>query len=152
MSKSRIAVVTDSSAYLPTAALEGLNVFVIPLWLNWDGEQFLDGVDIDPPTFYSRLTKSKTLPTSSQSSVSEFENFFLKVAEKSDVIVSVLASSKISGTVASAQAAKKALAELTIRVVDSLAASMAWVLSCWQLLVQHLRVRLWSRSLRRQRR
>ncbi|MCJ7624908.1 MAG: DegV family protein [Anaerolineaceae bacterium] len=124
MSKTRIAVVTDSSAYMPASSLEGLNVSVIPLWLNWDGEQFLDGVDIDPPTFYSRLKKSKTLPTSSQPSVKEFEDFFRKVAEKSDAIVSVLASSKISGTVASAMAAQKNLSEKTIRVVDSLAASM----------------------------
>ena len=72
----KIVIVTDSSASIPPGTRDGLNISVIPLWLNWDGENLRDGVDIDPPTFYRRLKGSKTLPTSSQPSVREFENFF----------------------------------------------------------------------------
>ena len=124
MGDHRIVVVTDSSAHIPESALEGLDVSVIPLWLFWGGERFRDGVDIDPPTFYRRLKESRELPTSSQPSVGEFVDFFRQVAVEADAIVSVLASSKISGTVASAQAAQAQLPELTIRVVDSLSSSM----------------------------
>ncbi len=124
MSNHKIAVVTDSSAYIPKDALEGLNVSVIPLWLIWDDERFRDGVDIDPPTFYRRLKESRTLPTSSQPSPGEFAAFFRQVAAEADAIISVLVSSKISGTIASAQAAQAQLPELTIRIVDSLSSSM----------------------------
>jgi DegV family protein with EDD domain len=124
VSNRKIAVVTDSSAYVPEAALEGLNVAVIPLWLIWDNERFRDGVDIDPPTFYRRLKQSRSLPTSSQPSRREFMTFFERVATEADAIVGVLASSKISGTVASAQAAQAQLPGMTIRVVDSLSSSM----------------------------
>lgn len=124
MSNHKIAVVTDSSAYIPKGALEGLNVSVIPLWLIWDDERFRDGVDIDPPTFYRRLKESRTLPTSSQPSPGEFAAFFRQVAAEADAIISVLVSSKISGTIASAQAAQAQLPELTIRIVDSLSSSM----------------------------
>lgn len=124
MSNHKIVVVTDSSAYIPKGALEGLNVSVIPLWLIWDDERFRDGVDIDPPTFYRRLKESRTLPTSSQPSPGEFAAFFRQVAAEADAIISVLVSSKISGTIASAQAAQAQLPELTIRIVDSLSSSM----------------------------
>lgn len=124
MSNHKIVVVTDSSAYIPKGALEGLNVSVIPLWLIWDDERFRDGVDIDPPTFYRRLKESRTLPTSSQPSPGEFAAFFRQVAAEADAIISVLVSSKISGTIASAQAAQAQLPEITIRIVDSLSSSM----------------------------
>ena len=60
----KIAIVTDSSAYLPEELIADLPVFVIPLWLMWDGESYHDGIDIHPAEFYQRLKESKTLPTS----------------------------------------------------------------------------------------
>jgi len=120
----RITVVTDSSAYVPASSLHGLDVSVIPLWLIWDNQRYRDGVDIDPATFYSRLKTSKTLPTSSQPSPEEFIAFFQQLLPETDAIVNVLASSQISGTVASANAAKEQLPDLNIRVVDSLSSAM----------------------------
>jgi DegV family protein with EDD domain len=120
----RIIVVTDSSAYIPETALAGLDVAVIPLWLFWDCDRLQDGIDIDPPTFYNRLKQSKSLPTSSQPSPAEFVKFFEQVAPEGEAIVAVLASSKISGTVASARAAQELLPTRNIRVVDSLSSSM----------------------------
>ena len=124
MNKHSIAIVTDSSAYIPQSALEGLNVHVIPLWLIWEGERFRDGVDIDPPTFYHRLRGSKALPTSSQPSPGEFAAFFQQVGAEADTIVNVLVSAKISGTIVSAQAAREQLPEMRIRIVDALSSSM----------------------------
>lgn len=124
MTNRKIAIVTDSSTYLPPSVLEGLNVSVIPLWLIWNGESLLDNIDIDPPTFYKRLRTSKTLPTSSQPTVQEFMDFYRKTAEKCDTIVNVLVSSKISGTIANAKAAIKALPKLDIHLVDTLSSSM----------------------------
>ncbi|NIS78670.1 MAG: DegV family EDD domain-containing protein [Anaerolineales bacterium] len=124
MGGQKIAIVTDSSAYIPEDAQVGLNISVIPLWLIWDEERYRDGVDITPQAFYDRLRKSDTLPTSSQPSAKEFETFFREVGEQCDAIVAVLASSKISGTVASAQAALSELPDFTIRIVDSYSSSM----------------------------
>jgi DegV family protein with EDD domain len=125
MSNHKIVVVTDSSAYIPPKALGGLNIPVIPLWLIWGDERFRDGVDIDPPTFYRRLREDKTFPTTSQPSVGEFEDFFRQVGAGAEAVVGVFVTSKLSGTVANAQAVQAALTESTIRVVDSLSVSMA---------------------------
>ena len=124
MNPKRIAIVTDSSAYLPKEALAGLDVHVIPLWLLWEGENLRDGVDIDPPTFYQRLRTAKSLPTSSQPTVAEFVDFYQQVAQNADTIVSVLVSAKISGTIASAAAAIEQLPDLDIHLVDSYNCSM----------------------------
>jgi DegV family protein with EDD domain len=126
MSTHKIAIVTDSTAYLPEHTRQGLDLSVIPVWLIWDGENFRDGVDIEPAAFYRRLQGSKTLPTSSQPSSQEFGSFFQQVKAETgaEAIVSVLVSSKISGTICSAQAAAAEHPELNIRIVDSLSCAM----------------------------
>ena len=124
MSGEKVIVITDSSASLPDQILKGLDLRMIPLWLVWDNETFMDGVDIDPQTFYSRLRDSTTLPSSTQPSVQEFVDFFQECKKDADAIVCVLASSKISGTVDSAQSAKEKVPDLPIRIVDSLFSAM----------------------------
>jgi len=127
MNNHKIAVVTDSSAYIPKEALAGLDIPVIPLWLIWGDERFRDGMDIDSPTFYHRLQGAKTFPTTSQPSAGEFIDFFRRVAAENDTdtIVGAYISSRISGTVASAEVAKAQLPKLNITIIDSLGTSMS---------------------------
>jgi DegV family protein with EDD domain len=124
VSNRRVVVVTDSSAYIPEEALGGLDIPVIPLWLMWGDERFRDGVDIDPPTFYQRLRTDETCPTTSQPSAGEFLDFFREVGTGADAVVGIFVTSKLSGTVANAQAAQAELPDVTVRVVDSLSTSM----------------------------
>jgi DegV family protein with EDD domain len=121
-----VAVVTDSTAYIPDAALNGLDIPVIPLWLIWDDERYRDGVDIDPQTFYRRLQECDTIPSTSQPSVGEFVDFYRRVAEEKETssIVGAYISSKISGTVASAEAAAAQVPELDVTVINSFSTSM----------------------------
>ncbi|TFG47940.1 MAG: DegV family protein [Anaerolineales bacterium] len=123
MNDKKILVVTDSSASLPAELQAELDIRVIPLWLIWDDQCFRDGVDIDPHTFYQRLKDSKTLPSSTQPSAVEFKDYFQKLAGECDGIVSVLASSRISGTVDSAESAREMIT-VPVRVVDSLFSAM----------------------------
>jgi fatty acid-binding protein DegV len=52
MSKTRVAIVTDSTAYIPADLVEQYNIHVIPQILCWEEEDLLDGVDITPTAFY----------------------------------------------------------------------------------------------------
>ena len=124
MSAKKISIVTDSSAYIPDEFMSGLDIHVIPLWLIWDEDRLLDGIDIQPPAFYERLRTSKSLPTSSQPSAKEFERFFVECGMDCDAVVAVLVSTKISGTIACAQAALNEIHDLPIQIVDSYASSM----------------------------
>ena len=119
MNLQKIIIATDSSASIPDELRTKLDICVIPLWLIWDNESYRDGVDILQHAFYQRLKTSSTLPSSAQPSVEQFREFFLNCSRESDAIVSVLVSSRISGTVDSALAAKKLIPDHPIRVVDS---------------------------------
>lgn len=126
MGTQQIAVVTDSTAYLPPDVLERLGISVIPLNVVWGDEVLKDGVDIEPTAFYERLQSDKVLPGTSQPSAGEFVDFFRQVAEqaRTDTVVGFFISSGLSGTVASAEAAKGLLPDLHVEVVDSLFTSM----------------------------
>jgi DegV family protein with EDD domain len=126
MTDPRVAVVTDSTACIPREALDGLNIPAIPLWLIWEDERYRDGVDITPKAFYRRLRQRDSIPSTSQPSVGEFVAFYRQVADEAgtDTIVGAFISSKISGTVASAQAAVAQVPELNVTVIDSFSTSM----------------------------
>ncbi len=126
MTDKTVAVVTDSTACIPDEALRGLEIPTIPLWLIWEDERYRDGVDITPESFYHRLQKRDTIPSTSQPSVGEFVDFYRRVAKErqTDTIVGAFISSKISGTVASAEAAAAEIPELSITIIDSFSTSM----------------------------
>ncbi len=122
---AKIAVVTDSSAYIPSALLKGLPIFTIPLVVLWDGQTYLDGKDILPSAFYERLKTSKTSPTTSQPSPKAFIDFYKPLLNQGYEILSIHISTKLSGTIDSANQAKQALGDERIHVFDSTSASMA---------------------------
>ena len=124
MGSDKIVVVTDSSAYIPEEALGDLSIPVIPLWVHFGDERFRDGVDIDPPTFYQRLQTGAAFPKTSQPSAGEFWDFFRQAGAEAAGLVGIFVTSKLSGTVANAEAARAELSDMLIRVVDSLSTSM----------------------------
>jgi DegV family protein with EDD domain len=122
---NQVAIVTDSTAYLPSAILEKYSIEVIPLVLIWDGETYQDGIDITPVEFYTRLASSDSLPSTSQPSVEAFKESFQTLLDQGKDVAAILISSGISGTVNSAFQAKTALNTDRIEIVDSRTAGMA---------------------------
>jgi DegV family protein with EDD domain len=113
-----VRIVTDSTCDLPPETVARLGVTVVPLTILWDGEELLDGIDIDAPAFYDRLRKSATLPKTSQPSVDRFVAAYRAIPE-SDEVVSIHISSRMSGTINSATAAREQLSGRRIEIVDS---------------------------------
>jgi len=122
---NQVAIVTDSTAYLPTPILEKHSIEVIPLVLIWDGETYQDGIDITPAAFYTRLASSDSLPSTSQPSVEAFKESFQTLLDQGKDVAAILISSGISGTVNSAFQAKTALNTDRIEIIDSQTAGMA---------------------------
>jgi len=120
---ARIAIVTDSSSYLPKDFVEHYNIRVVPLSIHWDDKTYMDGIEITPVEFYERLGKSSTIPSTSQPSAGDFLQIFKELAPHFDGIIVLLISSGISGTVASAKTAKSMFSEVSVEVVDSLSVS-----------------------------
>jgi len=116
---TKIAIVTDSTAYLPQDFVKRHNIRVIPLSIHWDDITYMDGVDITPTQFYGRLEKSSTIPSTSQPSVGNFLQAFKELAPHYDGIIVPLISSGISGTVVSAKTAASMFLEVPVEVIDS---------------------------------
>ena len=116
---SKIAIITDSTAYLSQETVDQYGIHVLPLKVHWEGETFRDNVDIHPQNFYEDLEKTEWLPTTSQPSMQEFLNLYEKVAPDVDAIIVILISSGISGTVDSARSAAQEFDKVPVEVVDS---------------------------------
>lgn len=123
-SRRRVAVVTDSTAYLPPESVKQYDICVVPLHLMLSGESWLDGVEIDPPTFYEKLVATTDFPTTSQPNVGTFQEIFADLGRTAETVVAILISSDLSGTIASARGAAANLPDQDIRIIDSRATSM----------------------------
>ncbi|MDY6874043.1 MAG: DegV family protein [Chloroflexota bacterium] len=121
----KVAIITDSSAYLPQDIVEDLGIHVVPLTLHWDGESFRDGEDIQAEEFYQRLLNSDTIPITSQTTVSEFNTVFKSLLDQDMAVFAMLISSGLSGTVESALQAKEGFGDAPLAVMDSQLVSMA---------------------------
>jgi len=122
---NKVAIVTDSTAYLPPDILEEYQIQVIPLSLIWDDDSYQDGVDITTTQFYNRLEKSPTLPSTSQPPAGEFKDCFSALLESGKDVLAILISAGISGTINSALQAQADLDPSRIEVIDSKTAAMA---------------------------
>jgi DegV family protein with EDD domain len=122
---STVAVVTDSTADVPARLIEDLGIHVVPLNLEIDGEVYQDRVSITPREFMQRLITSNRFPTTSEPSPSHFLQLYKRLAESHDQIISIHVSSRLSGTVQSANQARDLITNsATIDVVDSATVTM----------------------------
>ncbi len=116
---ARIAILTDSTAYLPAEVRQQYSIEIVPLAILWDGKTYRDGIDLAPQDFYTRLDHSTSMPTTSQPSTQEFLNRLDDLALRYDGIVAPLISSGISGTVATARSAAAEFSKVPLHVVDT---------------------------------
>lgn len=123
----KIAVVTDSTSYIPKEYLEKYNITLVPQLLLWSGETLEDGVDIQPDEFYRRLATAKTMPTTSQVSLASMLRAFSSLIDQGYSVLGIFLSSKLSGTFQSAVQAREMLEERKekILLVDSQTTAMA---------------------------
>ena len=116
-----VAVVTDTTHYLPRETVAELGVGEVSLYVN-DGDRAEREADIvDLTAFYDALRTADTLPTTSQPSIGDFLAVYEPLVRDGRDIVSIHISGGISGTV---EAARQAAAELAasgarIEVIDS---------------------------------
>ena len=123
----KVAIVTDSSAYIPKDLVKNLNITVVPLVVIWGNETLEDGLDILPEQFYNRLKTAKEMPTTSQVSVPNMHKAFSGLLDQGYEVLGIFLSSKLSGTM---QSASQGRDELTsgkdkITLVDSNTTAMA---------------------------
>jgi DegV family protein with EDD domain len=125
---SRIAVVTDTTQYLPADVIARHGIELVSLYVNWDGrtDREIDLPDYDG--YYDFLRGAGELPTTSQPSLGDFLAVYEPLVEQGKDIVSIHLSGLISGTVRAAEQARELLIEQGMApermvVIDSLTGS-----------------------------
>jgi DegV family protein with EDD domain len=111
----RVAVVTDSTAYLPP----GTDVRVVPLRVHLGTRTATDGVDVTPEDVAAAL-RDKVRVTTSRPSPAEFAETYRRCLDDgADHIVSIHLAAALSGTWESAVLASQDFPHGVVRVVDS---------------------------------
>lgn len=121
----KVAIVTDSTSYIPQDYVNQYAITVAPQILIWGEQTFEDGVDISPSEFYTRLKTTKVMPSTSQVTPGKFQKIFGNLLEQDYHVLALLISEKLSGTIASAVQALESFPQAPIEIVDSYTTAMA---------------------------
>lgn len=97
MIKQKIAILTDSGSDVPYDIAKEMNIFVVPLQVNYKDRSYRDGIDIDADTMYNRLKEE--IPTTSLPLGGDIDQVLQDIEKQGYThILAVVLSSGLSGT------------------------------------------------------
>lgn len=121
----KLAIVTDSTAFLPERIQKHPDLFIMPIPVILDGQIYNEGIDIEADEYYGLLKNSKEFPTTSQPALGEALELYESIAAKGyDTIISIHLSSGISGFVNNLHTIENAIDGVKIIPYDSKITSM----------------------------
>ncbi|WP_350344350.1 DegV family protein [Proteinivorax tanatarense] len=92
-----VKIITDSASDIPEHIAIKHDIEVIPLIVNLDNKEYLDGETIQPKEVYQAIRSGK-MPSSTQIPPKAFEKVFENYAKKDRECIYIAFSSKLSGT------------------------------------------------------
>ena len=96
---AKIILSSDSTSDLSKELIEKLGLKIIPLFVNVEGKEYRDGVDITPDDLYASVERTGILPKTSALSIGEYINYFADIREnEEDIILHFSISSGFSST------------------------------------------------------
>ncbi len=107
----RVAVVTDSTTYLPQSLIDRWDIQQVSLYVGWGGDLRPEREYRDLDAFYARLHASPQLPTTSQPSVGDFLSCYQPLLDAGRDVLSIHIAGGLSGTCESAREAARIVAE-----------------------------------------
>ena len=120
-----VAVVTDSTAYLPPELIEGYGIHVVPLYVVLPGRSGREGFDVGPEDVARTLVVRGLTVSTSRPTPGDFVAAYRRALDAgADRLVSVHLSAELSGTSDAARLAASQVGEHIVTVVDSRSAAM----------------------------
>ncbi|GAE32775.1 DegV family protein [Halalkalibacter hemicellulosilyticus] len=118
--EKKVAIVTDSTAYLSPEIRKQLEIEMVPLSVVFGEEAFREELDLSTNDFYEKIATSEQLPTTSQPAVGDFVTLFERLkSEGYEQVISIHLSSKISGTFQTSQTAASMVNGIEVLGFDS---------------------------------
>lgn len=116
----KLAVITDSSAYLNNKVVENEHLFVLDIPVSIDGVEYIEGKNLSASEFYQKMTASSELPKTSQPSIASLVNILSLVEGQGYThVIGLFLSSGISGFYQNIQYLKDEFPSLEIAFPDS---------------------------------
>ena len=126
-----LKIVMDTAGDLCNGWQKKYNIDLIPINIIHNGVSYLQGIDLKYDDFYSMVEKDGTIPTTSQPTPFQFVDFYKRIAQPGDSILSIHVTDKLSGTMASArQAAEELKGEYDIHPFDSASGTICMGMMC----------------------
>ncbi|WML44311.1 DegV family protein [Neobacillus sp. PS3-40] len=117
-----IKIITDSSSDLPKEIIEKFEITVVPLTININNHDYLEGIDLTQKEYFAKMFSSDELPKTSQPAPALFAEAF-STFSPDDELLCLTISSGLSGTYQSASIGKE-LSHSNVTVFDTLAGSL----------------------------
>lgn len=116
----KLAVITDSSAYLDSKVIENEHLFVLDIPVSIDGVEYIEGKNLSASEFYQKMAASSELPKTSQPSIASLVNTLSLVEGQGyTYVIGLFLSSGISGFYQNIQYLKDEFPSLEIAFPDS---------------------------------
>lgn len=120
----KLAVITDSSAYLSAETLQREDLYVLDIPVNIDGEEYVEGVNLTAEEFYQKMAQASELPKTSQPSIAKLDEILTALKEQGYThALGLFLSSGISGFYQNIQYMVDDYEGLTIAFPDTLITS-----------------------------
>ena len=120
----KLAVITDSSAYLSADTLQREDLFVLDIPVNIDGEEYVEGINLTAEEFYQKMAQASELPKTSQPSIAKLDEILTSLKEQGYThALGLFLSSGISGFYQNIQYMVDDYEGLTIAFPDTLITS-----------------------------
>ena len=126
-----LRIVTDGSADIPLEWQKEFDIQVVPANILFGDKTYIQGVDLDNEGFYRLVDETHKIPKTAQPTPHQFAEFYKKLVNPGDTILSIHVTSKLSGTFNSARMVADELADqIKITVFNSLSGSAGIALLC----------------------
>jgi len=126
-----LRIVTDGAADILPEWSDEYGIDMIPVNILFGERSYLQYIELDNEGFYKMVDETRRVPKTSQPTPHQFVEFYRKIAQKGDTILSIHVTAKLSGTYASAiSAAEEVKDEFSVIPVDSACASLGIGLMC----------------------
>lgn len=114
---AKIKIVTDSSVQLTPAEIEKNDITIIPLTVEINGENFIDGETITREELVEELKKGNK-PKTSQPPIGLFVDTFDRLGKDGSEVVAIMLSDVLSGTYQTAVSAAE-MSKTNVTVINS---------------------------------
>lgn len=116
----KLAVITDSSVYLPQAYIGHPDLYVLDIPIMINGETYVEGKNLTIQEFYPKMQQASSLPKTSQPSIADLDDALTNLEKGGYThVLGIFLSSGISGFWQNIQYLIEEHSQLTIAFPDS---------------------------------